>query len=417
MKLHPIYLKDRIRISVITGIAIVLLLSSISVGMEERTSIQTNSTIPYEGIVRIYIVEPISRWNNYNGEPYHFGFLDFAYNDALSLEFEETYIDSITWDSYNAGYDTIQEDNILVIATVFNPKIHKGFSNPPMKYPFEAHFVDACAAATPGNTASNIVTDDFTHTVFIEEATAEYCPYCPAMANALYTIYDSEQYPFYFTALITKDRQGNIINPVALDYLAGNYNHYAYPTAHIDGGYKTVVGGYDNIDYYISRIQSSGQRDVHDVDLTISVQWSDDAQLNIEINIKNNEELFNQPPGIPQITGPSSGKFGVEQSFQISAEDPDGNDLYYYIDWGDDTKLELIGPYASGRTATAIHNWTEKGTYLIQAMSRDTYNRTSTWASIEVSMAKQRISTYRFPFLFERHQHRLQNMITYFENQ
>jgi hypothetical protein len=416
MKLHRCNYKGNLKITMITGIALLLLVSPISPGIQEPSSILTNSAIPYEGILRIYIVEPISRWNNYNGEPYHFGFLDFAFNNVLSLDLDESFTTSITWDGYSAGYEDIQEDNILVIATLFNPEIHKGFSNPPMKYPFEAHYVDACVAATPGNTASNIATGEFTHTVFVEEATAEYCPYCPAMANALYTVYESDQYPFFFTALITKDRRGNVINQVALDHLAGDYNHYAYPTAHIDGGYKTVVGGYDNPDYYASRIHSAGQREVHDVDLSISLKWNGDASLTIECTIRNNEEVFNQPPGIPIITGPSSGKTGVEQTFQIYAEDPDSNDLYYYINWGDDTDIELIGPYSSGRTATAKHNWTEKGTYLIQVMARDVYNRTSDWANSEVSMAKQRISINQFLFLFERYQHKVYTLITSFVN-
>jgi len=259
------------RMHKITGVSITILflissLTAVSLGIcEEKngsvpmlySSSEKIDSLPYQGHLRIYVVEPESRWNNYDGEPYHFGFLDFAYNDVLSIDYLDTYSDTIIWNGNQAGFGDIQENNIIVMAALFNPEIHKGYSNPPTNFPFEAHYVDAAAAATPGNSASNTVNEEFTHTVFVEEATAEYCPYCPAMANALYTVYDSGDYPFYFTALITKDKQRNVINQVALDHLVNEYNHYAYPTAHFDGGYKTLVGGYDNPDIMLTQLHIS----------------------------------------------------------------------------------------------------------------------------------------------------------------
>ncbi len=397
---HTSFFESCFKIFSIIGI---LLISSISIGIGEQPSNILKDTTTYNGNLRIYIVEPTSRWNNYKGEPYHFGFLDFAFNDKIQIEYLDTYTDSITWDGNQAGYSDIKENNILVIATLFNPEIHKGYSYPPFKSPFEGHYVDATAAALPGNTALNTVTENFTHTVFVEEATAQYCPYCPAMANALFTVYQSEEYPFYFVALITKDMQGNIINPVALDYLVTEYNLAAYPSAYFDGGNKVIVGGLDDPAQYSSRINSSARRDVHEVNLTLSVEWLEDGNLKIDISITNNEEFFNQPPGLPEITGPTSGKIGEEQSYQITAQDPDGNDLYYYIDWGDGTEIELIGPYSSGRTATTNHNWTVKGSYTIKVMSRDVYDEKSDWVSLEVSMPKLRYNFLQFHPLRERY--------------
>ncbi len=80
--------------------------------------------------------------------------------------------------------------------------------------------------------------------------------------------------------------------------------------------------------------------------------------------------------------------------------DPDGNDLYYYIDWGNGT-TELVGPYGSGRTAKVKHIWNESGTYLIRVRSRDTFDEKSDWATLEVSMPKNRLKTYfdRFSYI------------------
>ena len=62
----------------------------------QKTILATNTT--YEGVLRIYIAEPVSRWNMYDGEPYHYGFLDFAYNNEILIDYEDTKEDTIIWD-------------------------------------------------------------------------------------------------------------------------------------------------------------------------------------------------------------------------------------------------------------------------------------------------------------------------------
>jgi len=134
-----------------------------------------NTSAPYEGYLRIYIVEPNSRWNMYDNRSYHNGFLDFAHQEQLSIDYQETQKNTITWQG------DITEDNVLVIAAIFNPTANIGYSLPPNQYPFEAYYVDGSAAARPGETGSNIRNGSITHTVFIEEATATWCKNCKAM--------------------------------------------------------------------------------------------------------------------------------------------------------------------------------------------------------------------------------------------
>ena len=40
----------------------------------------------FNGFIRAYIVEKESRYNNYDGDPYHFGFLDYAIETSVELE-------------------------------------------------------------------------------------------------------------------------------------------------------------------------------------------------------------------------------------------------------------------------------------------------------------------------------------------
>jgi thiol-disulfide isomerase/thioredoxin len=82
----------------------------------------------------------------------------------------------------------VTENNVMVIAAVFSPFVNTSYANPPKKNEFVTHYIDAVAAAKPRETGSNIVKENFTHTVLVEEATAQYCPYCPAMADALNNI-------------------------------------------------------------------------------------------------------------------------------------------------------------------------------------------------------------------------------------
>ena len=60
--------------------------------IEKKTnrSIEKLDERPYNGRLIVYVVEQVSRWNMQDGNPYHFGFLDFAFDDKLSIEYLDT---------------------------------------------------------------------------------------------------------------------------------------------------------------------------------------------------------------------------------------------------------------------------------------------------------------------------------------
>jgi thiol-disulfide isomerase/thioredoxin len=340
-------------------------------------------TPPYTGRLLVYITEPTSRWNNYDGNQYHFGFLDFAVDEKISVEYLETYNTSFTWDGRQAGYRNIDPDNLMVIGVVFNSEGNKGYARPPAGNPFEAYYVDASAGAVPGETGFNGVSEDFTHTVFVEEATATWCPFCPAMAEALNSIYKSAEYPFYFVALIYDK------NPVAAERLQQDYNIYGFPTAFFDGGKRVLVGGYSDPAYYINKIKSCGQRDAHELNLSLSVEHVEGDLFQIDIGIINLEQIINNPPNNPIIKGQTSGKAGEEYTYTFSALDPEGNDVYYWIEWFEGCPgVNWQGPYKSGEEVTFTNRWPKRGTYTIRGKAKDIYNAESDWSTLEVSMLK-----------------------------
>jgi hypothetical protein len=119
---------------------------------------------------------------------------------------------------------------------------------------------------------------DFTHTVFVEELTGSWCQYCPSAANTLNGIYNSQDYPFYFIALIEDKIQK------ANDRCTDDYNVGGYPTVHFDGGYESVVGAQDDESNYRDAIESCGNRVVPE--LTVEVTATDLGSGTLEVYVK-----------------------------------------------------------------------------------------------------------------------------------
>jgi len=373
------------------GIVTLLLVSSlitIAIGTyEEKTGIKilhtseiTSSGNQYKGRLRVYVVEIESRWEMENRQPYHYALLDFAYNGELSINYLDTFEDTINWQG------DVKEDNVIVMAAVFNPEPHKNYADPPIGRPFNAHYVDAAAGATPGNNDSNVRNEEFTHTVFCEEGTETWCPSCPSMANELMDVYESGDYPFYFVAMVADECSD------ANDRME-NYNLKYLPTAFYDGGKDVVIGGSHGTSYHEDIIEACGQRDVHELDLALSVTWLGEGNLMINISITNNEALPNEPPEKPTISGPTRTKTGEDHEYTFVTTDPDEDDVYYLVDWGDETNSSWLGPSASGEEATATHVWSEDGIYIVRVKAKDMDGAESDWKILKVTMPiNQRLS-------------------------
>ena len=125
----------------------------------------------YTGTMRIFMSEPVSRYLDNQTRPYEFGFLDFAVVQGLSINTGEVYTHEVTWDASNSGFTGVDPDNIMAQVALYDPTPHTAYSVPPSGSPFFAYYVDAAAQATPGVPGQNVSNPDFTHTVFIEEAT------------------------------------------------------------------------------------------------------------------------------------------------------------------------------------------------------------------------------------------------------
>jgi hypothetical protein len=95
-------------------------------------------------------------------------------------------------------------------------------------------------------------------------------------------------------------------------------------------------------------------------------------------------DAHNQAPGKPSAPHQGFGiitlKKDTDYNFTTSTTDPEGHDLYYEFDWGDDTYTE-VGPFPSGATATAMHNWSNVGSKVeIRVQARDVFYEYSEWS-------------------------------------
>jgi hypothetical protein len=74
---------------------------------------------------------------------------------------------------------------------------------------------------------------------------------------------------------------------------------------------------------------------------------------------------YKQPPYKPTITGPTSGKAGIEYCWTFQTTDPDGDEIKYIIEWGDDTTTET-DCFPSGTPVEECHIYNSIGTYIIR---------------------------------------------------
>ncbi|MDG6229483.1 MAG: hypothetical protein QCH96_05910 [Candidatus Thermoplasmatota archaeon] len=96
----------------------------------------------------------------------------------------------------------------------------------------------------------------------------------------------------------------------------------------------------------------------------------------------------NQPPVPPSIQGPSNGKTGTSYSYSFISTDPEGDDISYYIEWGDGQIQDWIGPYPSGTKVIIDHTWSRQGSFTLRAKAKDSNGRVSDWGSLEISMPR-----------------------------
>ena len=101
------------------------------------------------------------------------------------------------------------------------------------------------------------------------------------------------------------------------------------------------------------------------------------------------ESLAPEKPDAPE--GKTTGDADKEYTYTASTIDPDGDQIYYLFDWGDEKFSGWVGPYNSGQTAEASHKWNRKGNYEIRVKAKDDHGVQSDWSDpLPISVPKNK---------------------------
>jgi len=96
--------------------------------------------------------------------------------------------------------------------------------------------------------------------------------------------------------------------------------------------------------------------------------------------------------------GETQGSKDTTYSYTAMTTDPNGHNLKYKFDWGDETESNWLGPYDSGDTVTASHTWEDKGSYNIKVKAKDSRGGISDWSEpLTVAMPKTRNKEVNLP--------------------
>ncbi len=112
----------------------------------------------------------------------------------------------------------------------------------------------------------------------------------------------------------------------------------------------------------------------------------DESEFSPVLTITVDDEE-NSAPAPPEIDGPSRGKAGEQHEYTFTVSDPDGDQIYIWVEWGGGCPaVQWRGPYDSGDAISLTNTWNDTGTYLVKARARDIYNEQSDWGTLEVTM-------------------------------
>jgi hypothetical protein len=110
----------------------------------------------------------------------------------------------------------------------------------------------------------------------------------------------------------------------------------------------------------------------------------------------------NNPPSMPSMSGPGSGSVGEKYKFLLIAEDPEGDNVSYYIEWGDGSSDGWTDYQNSGKTIYIDHIWNTPDYFRIRCKAKDIYGAESDWSDVCIRIIKNKANNLLFLQFLER---------------
>jgi hypothetical protein len=111
----------------------------------------------------------------------------------------------------------------------------------------------------------------------------------------------------------------------------------------------------------------------------VFIQKQDTSYLSLK-------KILNNPPENVSIEGPINGRAGALYNYSFYCDDPDGDDVNYYIKWGIPSCPAIYGTYPSSSTAIIGFAWENRGRYNITVKAVDIHGAESEIVSLFVTM-------------------------------
>ncbi|MCK5261060.1 MAG: PQQ-binding-like beta-propeller repeat protein [Thermoplasmatales archaeon] len=160
------------------------------------------------------------------------------------------------------------------------------------------------------------------------------------------------------------------------------------------GGYPPYSWFWDFGDGNVSDEQNLTHIYTYPGNFTVMLTVTDDSGNTSDDSTWAWIQESNDPPNKPIIDGETNGEVGQSYDYTFETTDPEGLQIWYYIEWGDDTNTGWIGHYPSGEEITKSHSWSEKDTYTIRCKAKDPYEAESEWGELDVTMPMNQQSQY-----------------------
>jgi hypothetical protein len=204
--------------------------------------------------------------------------------------------------------------------------------------------------------------------------------------------FGEKKYDSSYDYVFDTTNDGGCIIPVTINSggITGNKTDSWVINANGDGivEWKHIYGGPEH--QYFNGICSTS--DGGCIASGISGGW--DSSKSDALLVKYAAYGENNAPNAPIITGETSGTAGKEYQYTFNAVDPDGGDVYYWVQWDDGCpSVEWIGPFPSGVDVKLNHTFANQGTFTIGAKARDVFDAESDWGELTVTMPRNRAMT------------------------
>jgi len=428
-----------------------------SATMNITVTVTNNQASPYSGYLRCYVTEIASSmgWYDTAGDLYTFPFLEYAFNQAISVPASGVWSSSMVWNGalFNTGYGQtyagLTQDNAFVIAAVFASSggyvdeaagVRVGNNRPP----------NAPSTPNPANGATNVKInptlswqcsdpdwfDTLYYDVYLEKDDST--PDVLVSDDQTGTTYipgdlDLES-TYYWQIVVHDDKGATVSGPVWQFTTRGNSAPNTPSNPNPANGSTDVplnkilswTGGDPDgdtvrYDVYFGETSPppkvvSNQSGTSYTPGTMTpltthywkiISWDSFGLSAVgPIWEFTTSTAPNDPPTITVFTGPTEGKVGKTYTYNVTGTDPEENQISYYVDWADGTNTGWLGPYASGHLLTVDHEWSEKGTFTIRAKAKDEHGSESDWVTLTVTMPmKFSITTPFLSWLLEQFPH------------